>query len=187
MADITATRFKELKARLDAELTRRKYKYAVNALKSPYSTEPAEGKKVEVEHYMKINDPISFINTSYGQLVVKNGSTIPNLDVLDAKLTILVVTTVQEHVEDLVLVDVKVVLVIVKQVVQDVEQVVQVVEVLVVVDAVHLVQVLVMDALDVLHALVAQEAVEIVVEDVAQVVVDVLTLLVVMDVLDVLL
>ena len=89
MANITVDRFKELKARIDAELLRRKYVYAVSNVKVPYTTEPAVGKKVEIEHYQKINDPINLINSSYGEASKKPGSPIEDLDVLDANLAIL--------------------------------------------------------------------------------------------------
>ena len=50
---ITVEKFKNLKQRLDNELKRRKYKYAVSSLNVPYTEEPTKGGVIKSEHYQK--------------------------------------------------------------------------------------------------------------------------------------
>ena len=48
MSKVTVDKFIELKKRIDTELKRRKYKYAVDKVNLPYETQPQAGDSINI-------------------------------------------------------------------------------------------------------------------------------------------
>mgnify|MGYP003300121897 CR=1 FL=1 len=90
---ITVDKFIGLKNRLKAELGRRKYNYAVSNINVNYTNEPDEGDPIEIEHYQKIVGPMAMVDNECTQYRKQSGGVVEELDVLDAKLSILETTS----------------------------------------------------------------------------------------------